>query len=67
MSNPSNENDFVTYPRHVEAGLGFPNGRESESPEPTGWVRAEIVDVANVSRETFGKSDANPDLEKSAE
>ena len=30
----------------VVAGLGYPNGRDEVSPEPTGWI------VGDVSRET---------------
>ena len=35
----------------VVAGLGFPNGRETSSPQPTGWL-VDNSDVTEVSRET---------------
>jgi hypothetical protein len=40
----------VTKPS-VVAGLGYPNGREESSPQPTGWL-VDNSDVKEVSRET---------------
>ena len=40
----------VTKPS-VVAGLGFPNGREESSPQPTGWL-VDKSEVTKVSRET---------------
>ena len=40
----------VTKPS-VVAGLGYPNGREESSPQPTGWL-VDNFDVKEVSRET---------------
>jgi len=40
----------------VVSGLGYPNGREEQSPEPTGWQSntAEIATIEKkVSRETI--------------
>ena len=48
------EQSSVTPPT-VVAGLGYPNGRDEVSPEPTGW-RANTAEVTviekQVSRET---------------
>lgn len=66
MSNASNPNEFETYARQVEPGLGFPNGRDSVSPEPTGWVRSVSNDVVNVSRETFSGIQVAPDTGEQA-
>jgi hypothetical protein len=35
----------------VVSGLGFPNGREESSPQPTGWI-VDKTEVIKVSRET---------------
>jgi hypothetical protein len=41
----------------VVSGLGYPNGREEESPSPTGWQTPTVAgSVTNVSRETSAKS-----------
>jgi len=40
----------------VVSGLGYPNGREEQSPEPTGWQSnaAEVATIEKkVSRETI--------------
>ncbi len=45
----------ATAPRTVVAGLGYPNGRDSASPQPTGWQAntAEVTIIEKqVSRET---------------
>jgi hypothetical protein len=44
------ETTSVTKPS-VVAGLGFPNGRETSSPQPTGWL-VENTEITEVSRET---------------
>ncbi len=54
---PSNlaEESAKTKPT-VVSGLGYPNGREEISPEPTGWQpnTAEITSIEKrVSRETI--------------
>lgn len=49
------ESESVTPPT-VVTGLGYPNGREENSPEPTGWQPAEgeISSIKeSVSRETI--------------
>jgi hypothetical protein len=41
----------------VVSGLGYPNGRNEQSPSPTGWqTPTEAGTVTNVSRETSAKS-----------
>ena len=48
------EQSATTQPS-VVAGLGYPNGREETSPEPTGWQEnsAEVTTIEKqVSRET---------------
>jgi hypothetical protein len=50
MSQQPAESTSVTKPS-VVAGLGYPNGREESSPQPTGWL-ADNSDVKEVSRET---------------
>jgi len=45
----------ASTPPTVVAGLGYPNGRDSVSPEPTGWQAntAEVTFIEKqVSRET---------------
>ena len=53
-SEPLAEQSATTQPS-VVAGLGYPNGREETSPEPTGW-QVNTVEVTTiekqVSRET---------------
>ena len=66
MSTPSKPNEFETYAKHVESGLGFPNGRDSVSPEPTGWFGLESNGVVNVSRETSDVVDATSESGKQA-
>jgi len=51
----ASESSAVTPPT-VVSGLGYPNGREETSPEPTGWQqqKAEIQQIEKkVSRETI--------------
>jgi hypothetical protein len=43
---PEAEKSSVTKAT-VVAGLGYPNGREETSPEPTGWIQEDV------SRETI--------------
>jgi hypothetical protein len=50
MSEQPAESTSVTKPS-VVAGLGYPNGREESSPQPTGWL-VDNSDVRGVSRET---------------
>jgi hypothetical protein len=50
MSEQPAELTSVTKPS-VFAGLGYPNGREESSPQPTGWL-VDNSDVKEVSRET---------------
>ncbi len=50
MSDQPAESTSVTQPT-VVSGLGYPNGREESSPQPTGWL-VENSDVKEVSRET---------------
>jgi hypothetical protein len=50
MSEQAAESTSVTKPS-VVAGLGYPNGREESSPQPTGWL-VDNSDVMEVSRET---------------
>ena len=48
--------ETAVTPRSVVSGLGYPNGREEISPEPTGWqINTDEVDriEKNVSRETI--------------
>jgi hypothetical protein len=44
------ESTSVTKPS-VVASLGYPNGRETSSPQPTGWL-VDNSEVKEVSRET---------------
>jgi hypothetical protein len=44
------ESTSVTKPS-VVSGLGFPNGREESSPQPTGWL-VDNSEITKVSRET---------------
>jgi hypothetical protein len=50
MSDQPSESTSVTKPS-VVPGLGFPNGREESSPQPTGWL-VENLEITEVSRET---------------
>jgi hypothetical protein len=50
MSDQPAEETSVTKPT-VVSGLGFPNGREESSPQPTGWL-VDNQEVTEVSRET---------------
>jgi hypothetical protein len=50
MSEQPAESSSVTKPS-VVAGLGYPNGREASSPQPTGWP-VDNSDIKAVSRET---------------
>ncbi len=50
MSDQPAESSSVTKPT-VVSGLGYPNGREESSPQPTGWL-VDNSDVKEVSRET---------------
>jgi hypothetical protein len=44
------ESTSVSKPS-VVSGLGFPNGREESSPQPTGWL-VDNSQITEVSRET---------------
>jgi hypothetical protein len=44
------ESTSVTKPS-VVAGLGYPNGRDESSPQPTGWL-VDNTEITEVSRET---------------
>jgi hypothetical protein len=44
------ETTSVTKPS-VVAGMGFPNGHEESSPQPTGWL-VDNAEITEVSRET---------------
>jgi hypothetical protein len=44
------ESTSVSKPS-VVSGLGFPNGREESSPQPTGWL-VDNSEITEVSRET---------------
>ena len=50
MSDQPAESTSVTKPT-VVSGLGYPNGRQESSPQPTGWL-VDNSDVKEVSRET---------------
>ena len=50
MSDQPAEETSVTKPT-VVSGLGFPNGREENSPQPIGWL-VDNQEVTEVSRET---------------
>jgi hypothetical protein len=50
MSDQPAESTAVTKPS-VVAGLGYPNGREESSPQPTGWL-VDNSEIKEVSRET---------------
>lgn len=55
--NPADET-AVTRPSVVQ-GMGYPNGRDEESPTPIGWQGSGLEDVeeiAPVSRETSGEN-----------
>lgn len=50
MSDQPAEQSAITKPT-VVSGLGYPNGRDESSPQPTGWL-VENPEVTEVSRET---------------
>jgi hypothetical protein len=50
MSEQPAESTAVSKPS-VVAGLGYPNGRDESSPQPTGWL-VDNSEVKEVSRET---------------
>jgi hypothetical protein len=50
MSEQPAEQSSITKPT-VVSGLGYPNGREESSPQPTGWL-VENPELTEVSRET---------------
>jgi len=50
MSEQPAESTSVTKPS-VVAGLGYPNGRDESSPQPTGWL-VDNSEIQEVSRET---------------
>ena len=50
MSEQPAESTSATMPS-VVAGLGYPNGRETSSPQSTGWL-VDNSDIKVVSRET---------------
>jgi len=56
MSREFPAEETATTPATVVTGLGYPNGREESSPEPTGWQpqHGEIDQIEKkVSRETI--------------
>ena len=50
MSEQPAESTSGTKPS-VVAGLGYPNGRDEGSPQPTGWL-VDNSEIKEVSRET---------------
>lgn len=50
MSEQPAEQSAITKPTVVK-GLGYPNGREESSPQPTGWL-VENPEITEVSPET---------------
>jgi hypothetical protein len=52
MKDQPAEESAVTKPT-VVSGLGYPNGREESSPQPTGWL-VDNSEITEVSRETSG-------------
>lgn len=52
MSSNQLPSSFEDSPKQVASGFGYPNHREAESEQPTGWVRSPIEDLVHVSRET---------------
>ena len=56
MSKDMPAEESAQTPPTVVSGLGYPNGREEKSPEPTGW-QPNLDEVSNiekkVSRETI--------------
>ena len=50
MSEQPFETTAVTKATVVK-GLGYPNGREETSPQPTGWI-VDNSEITEVSRET---------------
>ena len=50
MKDQPAEESAVTKPS-VVSGLGYPNGREESSPQPTGWL-VDNSEITEVSRET---------------
>lgn len=56
MTEKSPAEEFSVTPATVVRGLGYPNGREEISSEPTGWLNKndEILEIEKkVSRETI--------------
>jgi hypothetical protein len=56
MANEIIAEETAVTPRSVVSGLGYPNGREEISPEPTGWQIStdEVTRIdKKVSRETI--------------
>ena len=56
MAKQTPAEDSAVTPATVVSGLGYPNGREENSPEPTGWqAQTEEIDriEKRVSRETI--------------
>lgn len=59
MSEHPADETAVTKPS-VVPGMGYPNGREEESPTPIGWQGSGLVEVdkiPSVSRETLGEKE----------
>ena len=50
MSEQPAESTSVTKPT-VVSSLGYPNGRDESSPQPTGWL-VDNSEIKEVSRET---------------
>lgn len=50
MKDQPAEESAVTKPT-VVSDLGYPNGREESSPQPTGWL-VDNSEITEVSRET---------------
>lgn len=56
MTETASSNPFDDYPKAVARGLGFPNDRDSATPQPTGWIETNQQPVENVSRETSSEA-----------
>jgi hypothetical protein len=47
------QSDDAVTPETVVSGLGYPNGREEQTPTPTGWQVPNQEPIEKVSRETI--------------
>ena len=56
MNEQPADSTAVTKPT-VVTGMGYPNGRNVESPTPIGWQGLDAEDIEHVSRETVGRDD----------